>query len=157
MTDVKEILRRFLAGESGRRAARECGADRKTVARYYEAAEACGLRPGCELTEELITDIARAVQSRPAPAPSEVWRALVPFRARIEAWLAGERPLRLVRIHELLHREGVRVSYNTLRRYVQLGTRAHGRGDPARDSVRVRQALHFRNPEREWNHHRPLR
>src|SRR5918996_6214123 len=119
MIDVKELLRRFQAGESERRAGRECGADRKTVKRYYEAAETCGLRPDGELTEELIAEIARRVQGRPAPAPSEAWRSLISFRERIEAWLTGERPPRLVRIHELLQRDGVRVSYNTLRRYVQ--------------------------------------
>ena len=38
-------------------------------------------------------------------------------RPRIEHWLKAERPLRLVRVHELLAREGVEVSYTTLRRF----------------------------------------
>jgi transposase len=148
MTDVKEILRRFLAGESGRRAARECGADRKTVGRYYEAAETCGLRPGDELTEELLARIARAVQRRPALPPSQAWRALVPFRERIETWLTGERPLRLVRIHELLHREGVHVSYNTLRRYVQ---RELGVGGP-RITVRLADTAPGEEAQADFGH-----
>jgi transposase len=117
MIDVRELLRRRQAGESARRAARECGADRKTVRRYYEAAEQCSADG--ELTDELVAQVAALVQARPAPAPSDAWKALVPVRARIEAWLSAERPLRLVRIHELLAREGVVVSYSTLRRYAQ--------------------------------------
>jgi hypothetical protein len=117
MIDVRELLRRRQAGESVRRAARECGADRKTVKRYYEAAEQCGADG--ELTDEVVARVAAMVQGRPAPPASDAWKALVPVRSRIEAWLSAERPLRLVRIHELLLREGIAVSYSTLRRYVQ--------------------------------------
>jgi transposase len=131
MIDVRELLRRRQAGESARRAARECGADRKTVRRYYEAAAQCGADG--ELTDEVVAHVAALVQGRPAPPPSEAWKALVPVRARIEAWLSGERPLRLVRIRELLAREGVAVSYSTLRRYVQ---RELGIGGP-RITVRL--------------------
>ena len=44
---------------------------------------------------------------------------------QIEAWLDGEPPLRLVRVHELLAREGVTVGYTTLRRFAsrELGWR----------------------------------
>jgi transposase len=117
MIDVKELLRRRQAGERVRRAARECGVDRKTVKRYYEAAEQCGADG--ELTDELVAQVAKLVQGRPAQPPSDAWKVLVPVRTRIEAWLTAERPLRLIRIHELLAREGVKVSYSTLRRYVQ--------------------------------------
>jgi transposase len=133
MIDVRELLRRRQAGESVRRAARECGADRKTVKRYYEAAEECGVAKGSELSDELVAQVARLVQGRPAPPPSDAWKELVPVRSRIEAWLSAERPLRLVRIHELLAREGVAVSYSTLRRYVQ---RELGFGGP-RVTVRL--------------------
>lgn len=133
MIDVRELLRRRQGGESVRRAARECGADRKTVKRYYEAAEACGVAAGAELTDELVARVGQVVQGRPALSPSDAWQALVPVRARIEAWLAAERPLRLVRIHELLVREGVQVSYSTLRRYAQ---RELGYGAP-RVTVRL--------------------
>jgi transposase len=46
-------------------------------------------------------------------------------QGRIEAWLSAERPLRLVRIHELLARDGIDVSYTTLRRFAsdELGWR----------------------------------
>ena len=36
MTDVKEVLRRWTAGQSVRQMARESGVDRKTVRRYIE-------------------------------------------------------------------------------------------------------------------------
>lgn len=133
MIDVKELLRRFAAGESTRRAAAGCGADRKTVGRYYQAARECGVAAGVELTDQLVARVAGAVQARPKPPPSEAWQALVPHRARIEQWLSGDRPLRLVRVLELLAREGVEVSYNTLRRYVQ---RELGHGGP-RVTVRL--------------------
>jgi len=133
MVDVRELLGRFLAGEAVRRAARECGADRKTVKRYYEAARLCGVRVGVELTDELVGEVGGRVQARPAPAPSDAWKALVPVRDRIEAWLKAERPLRLVRIRELLAREGIAVSYSTLRRYAQ---REFGFGGP-RVTVRL--------------------
>lgn len=127
MIDVKELMRRRQAGESARRAARECSADRKTVKRYYEAAEQCGVSTSSELTDELVARVASLVQGRPAPLLSDAWKALVPVRERIEAWLSAERPLRLVRIHELLEREGIDVSYSTLRRYAQ---RELGFGEP---------------------------
>ena len=138
MVDVRELLRRYQAGESTRRTARECGADRKTVKRYYEAAEQCGVRVGVELTDAVVGEVARRIQARPAPAPSDAWKALVPVRDRIEAWLQAERPLRLVRIRELLAREGIAVSYSTLRRYAQ---REFGFGGP-RVTVRLADAAH---------------
>jgi hypothetical protein len=38
MIDVKEVLRRWSAGQSDRKIGREAGADRKTVARHTAAA-----------------------------------------------------------------------------------------------------------------------
>jgi len=46
MIDVKEVLRRWSAGHSDRKIAREAGADRKTVARYTKAAQLLGLERG---------------------------------------------------------------------------------------------------------------
>jgi transposase len=117
MTDVRELLRRYQAGQSARQVAREGVADRKTAARYFEAAAGAGVDPQRELDEALIADVAQRVQGRPEPDPSEAWRRLEAERGRIEAWLGAERPLRLVRIHELLARAGVVVGYTTLRRF----------------------------------------
>jgi len=46
MIDVKEMLRRWSAGQGDRKIGRDTGVDRKTVARYTEAAERLGLVRG---------------------------------------------------------------------------------------------------------------
>lgn len=118
MVDVKEVLRRLQAGQSARRIGREAGMDRKTAKRYRTAAEAVGVVPGVELTDEIVGQVGALVQAREAPPPSEARRVLEAQRAKIEAWLQSEPPLRLVRVHELLKRDGVEVGYTTLRRFV---------------------------------------
>jgi transposase len=116
MQDVRELLRRHEAGQSARRIAREMGVDRKTVGRYLEAALKVGTATAT-VTDEVAGQVGRRVQARPAPTPSEAWRALEGRRSQISDWLGGERPLRLVRIHELLARDGLTVGYTTLRRF----------------------------------------
>jgi transposase len=116
MQDVRELLRRHETGQSARRIAREMGLDRKTVGRYLEAAQKLKTATAT-VTDEVAGQVGRRVQARPAPAPSEAWRALEARRTQISEWLGGERPLRLVRIHELLARDGLTVGYTTLRRF----------------------------------------
>jgi transposase len=125
MIDVREVLRRLQAGQSARQLARDGVVDRKTAGRYLAAARACDVRPETVVTDALVADVARRVQSRPDVPPSEVQAVLETHRAQMERWLRGDRPLRLVRVHELLAREGVEVGYTTLRRFVhaQLGWR----------------------------------
>ena len=118
MIDVREVLRRFQAGQSARQVARDGVVDRKTAARYFEAARECAVEGATELSDALVAEVARRVQARPVAPPSEVRTVLDSHRPRIEAWLRGERPLRLVRVQELLAREGVEVGYTTLRRFV---------------------------------------
>jgi transposase len=125
MIDVREVLRRWQAGQSARQIGREAGTDRKTVARYVEAAVGCELDATSVLTDDVVAEVAQRVQARPLPAPSEERKVLEAQRTRIEHWLNAERPLRLVRVRELLAREGVDVSYTTLRRFAhdELGWR----------------------------------
>jgi transposase len=125
MVDVREVLRRMQAGQSARRVARDGVVDRKTASRYFEAARSCGVEPDTVLDDGLVAEVARRVQARPQTPPSEAWTVLEREKPRIEAWLSGERPLRLVRIHELLARDGIDVGYSTLRRFAhaQLGWR----------------------------------
>src|SRR6185369_866746 len=111
MQDVREVLRRRQAGQSARRIARETGLDRKTVGRYLDQAGEHGIEPQTTVTDEIAGAVGKRVQVRPLPAPSEAWQALAGRRAQIEAWLDGEPPLRLVRVHELLARDGVAVGY----------------------------------------------
>ena len=120
MIDVREILRRVVNPHSARRVAAAVGIDRKTVARYAEAAAAAGVTRDTQLTDDVVHDVARRVQQRPTAEASDEWREVAAHRERIEAWLARSRPLRLRRIHTLLTRDhGLRASYDTLRRYAQ--------------------------------------
>lgn len=125
MTDVKEVLRRWTAGQSVREIARESGTDRKTVRRYIEAGKSVGLTLASALDEGALQEIVQRVQSRPLPEPSSARKTIESVRPRIEAWLGAPRALRLVRIHELLMREGYTFSYTSLRRYAhaELGWR----------------------------------
>src|ERR1044071_1635348 len=126
MMDVKEVRRRWQAGQSARAMARAGIGDRKTVGRYIDAAAAIGIEKTAELDDDAGRRVLLAVQERPLLEPSEEWAALEGERERIEKWLfplavpgeAKPRPLRLTRIHELLARDyNVDVSYTTLRRF----------------------------------------
>lgn len=120
MIDVREVLRRWQAGQSARAIARDGVVDRKTAGRYIEAAKELEVPRDQELAEEQVRAVADRVQRRPDPDSSEQRQELELYRERIKAWLEQPEPLRLVRIHELLVREGLQASYTTLRRY------AHG-------------------------------
>lgn len=125
MIDVREVLRRWQAGQSARAIARESGTDRKTVVRYVGAAGACGLDKTSELTDGVVAEVAQRVQARPLAPPSDARNTSEARRERIKAWIDGERPLRLVRIHELLARDVVDGVYTTQRRFAhdELGWR----------------------------------
>src|SRR4051794_27794092 len=99
MIDIKEMLRRRAAGHSGRQVARETGFDRKTVGRYFAAAEALSLSREREPTEEEVHAVAERVQARPAADLSEEWKQVAAHRERVVGWLALKRPLKLQKIH----------------------------------------------------------
>jgi len=117
MTDIREVLRRWQAGQSARAIARDRVVDRKTAGRYIEAAAAEGVEKSTELTDDVVYRVAARVQTRQAPPRSVSRKELDTHREKITAWLKGPEPLRLTRIQELLAREGVATSYTTLRRY----------------------------------------
>lgn len=125
MTEVREVLRRWQAGQSARQIAREGVVDRKTATRYIDAAKAEQIALTTELTDALVAAVGRRVQTRPVVLPSESRKTLEQHRERIREQLLGDSPLRLVRVHELLQRDGVAVAYTTLRRFAheQLGWR----------------------------------
>lgn len=120
MIDVKEVLRRWSAGQSDRKIAREACVDRKTAARYTAVAKSLFER-GRELTDDEVHEVAQRVQARPLPPTSDEWNEVARHRPLIERWLAGDtetRPLRLSKIHTLLVRDhGLRTSYDTLWRF----------------------------------------
>jgi len=123
MIEVKEVLRRHEAGQGLREIARETGLDRKTVRRYVKAATGAGV------DEASVQRVVQQVQVRPPPAPSEPRQVLEAHRDKVQSWLQpatpGQRPLRLTKVHVLLGRLGVEVTYATLRRWAhdELGWR----------------------------------
>jgi transposase len=118
VTQVREVLRAWLAGAGKRPAARRAGVDVKTAARYIRAAQAAGLARGgdaSQLSDDLLGQVVGAVRpARPAGhGPS--WEALAARQAGIIAWV--KEGLTLVKIHELLERSGTVVPYRTLARF----------------------------------------
>src|SRR6187431_405335 len=132
MIDVKEVLRRWAAGQSARQMARDGVVSRGTATRYIEAAKSLGLSPSDELSDELVRGVAQSVQARPTPAVSDPRQLLEARRIQVEKWLRQDKPLTLVRVHELLAREGTEVSYTTLRRWAQTELGFGGRSPTVR-------------------------
>src|SRR6266542_3031933 len=98
MIDVKEVLRRWLAGHSNRKIARETGIDRDTAARYVAVAKELALPNDRDLTEGELHEIAQRVQARPLPDRSAEWIEIAKHREKIVEWLGRNRPLRLTKI-----------------------------------------------------------
>lgn len=125
MWEIQNVLRRIGRGETKAAVARVTGHGRKTIRRYVATAVALGWKPGlAEPTEELAVQVFQ--QLRPVPKEGrwgEAERRLLPYRARIKAWLKPEegssskRGLRLAKVHQLLGREGVEVAYSSLHRF----------------------------------------
>ena len=129
--EVREIVRRWQAGESRRGIARATGLSRTTVDTYIRAAKAVGLKPdGPPLEEGLLAALLQ--QRRPGPAIGRATgqQELVPYQEQIARWVREDR-LQLTRVWELL--DGVSVSYTTLRRFVH----QMGLGRRARTTVRM--------------------
>jgi len=133
MIDVKELIRRWAAGQSSRKIARDTGTDRGTVARYVAVAEEVGLARDREPTEGEVHEVAQRVQARPLPNESAERQTVAAHKERIVEWLSKKRPLRLTKIHTLLARDhGVEVSYDTLRRYAMAELGWHKRASTVR-------------------------
>jgi transposase len=119
--EIIEVIRRWQAGESARSIARASGVARNSVDKYLRLAKAAGVQqdgepPGEEVVRQLVA------QSRPGPRPGSVAAPgrtmLEERRERIATWLQEDR-LQLTRVHELLLRDGVAVSYTTLREFAR--------------------------------------
>lgn len=124
MIEVREILRLWLAGRSLREVSRLASVDRKTVRRYVEAGRACGLDRAdgeVQLSEELLGAVMGVVRPERPRGVGTAWEAIAGQRDQIGAWL--EQGLSLTKVHVLLGRRGVVVSYRTLHRFavVELG------------------------------------
>ena len=123
VVEVREVLRAWLEGHGLRKVAERAGVDRKTARRYVDAAEAAGLArdAGAEaVTDELVGLVVDAVRPARPNGHGASWEALLAHEERIRAWVAGgdgKEPLSIVKIEELLARQGVRVPYRTLHRF----------------------------------------
>ena len=118
MTEIREVLRAWLAGAGLRRVAEQAGVDRKTARRYVEAAVGAGLvRDGgmAQLTDELVGQVAQAVRPARPGGHGLAWEQLEACHAEIEALV--KQGLSVVKIGVLLERRGVVVPYRTLHRF----------------------------------------
>lgn len=120
MVQVREIIRRWQAGDSNKAIGRASGVSARTVGRYLEAATAAGLKwDGEPPSEEVFAQLLRRNHPDPLPGAQTASAARPAGREeQLACWLQEER-LQLTRVHELLIREGVTISYTSLRRYAR--------------------------------------
>jgi transposase len=127
--EIREVLRAWMSGAGTRTAAARAGVDRKTARRYVDAAVAAGLdREGGveQLTDELIGAVVTAVRPDRPQGHGQAWEALCINHDRISTWV--EDGLTVVKIEDLLARQGVLVPQRTLHRYCAERTQYRGRG-----------------------------
>src|SRR5215469_10944453 len=118
VTEIREVLRAWLAGAGLRRVGEQAGVDRKTARRYVLAAVEAGLaRDGGtgQLTDELVGQVAEKVRPVRPGGHGQPWGLLEARRAEIEAQVKDG--LSVVKIGVLLQRRGVVVPYRTLHRF----------------------------------------
>ncbi|MBO0776440.1 MAG: IS21 family transposase [Actinobacteria bacterium] len=119
VTEIREVLRAWLAGAGLRRVAEQAGVDRKTARRYVEAAVAAGLAraggPG-QLSDELIGMVAQAVRPVRPSGHGQAWDQLEACQQQVETWVKKD-GLTVVKIGVMLQRRGVVVPYRTLHRF----------------------------------------
>ena len=135
MTEIREVLRAWLAGAGLRRVAAQAGVDRKTARRYVEAAVEAGLaRDGgvAQLTDELVGQVAQVVRPVRPGGHGLGWDQLEACHAEIGGWV--RQGLTVVKIGVLLERRGVVVPYRTLHRFC---AERCGYGRTAATTVRV--------------------
>jgi transposase len=117
---VREMLRAWMGGAGHRTVGKLAGVDRKTARRYVEAAEEVGVaRDGGvgQLSDEVIGQIVGLVRPVRPEGHGAAWEALVPLRDQIATWV--EKDLTIVKINDLLGRQGVVVPYRTLVRFCE--------------------------------------
>ena len=123
MVEVREVLRGWLEGAGLRRVAERAGVDRKTARRYVAAAEAEGLcrEAGVEaLTDGLVGAVVAAVRPARPNGHGSSWGLPLAREEQITKWVVGGKgqdPLSVVKIEELLVRQGCVVPYRTLHRF----------------------------------------
>ncbi len=123
VVEVREVLRGWLEGAGLRVVAERAGVDRKTARRYVAAAQAEGLirEGGVEaLSDGLIGAVVAAVRPVRPNGHGAAWDLLLGHEQQITRWVAGgdgQPSLSIVKIEELLARQGCVVPYRTLHRF----------------------------------------
>jgi transposase len=126
--EIREVLRAWLSGRGLRVVAAQAGMDRKTARRYVTAAVEAGLdRDGGvdQLTDELIGSVVAAVRPDRPYGHGSAWEVLCANHDRISSWV--DDGLTVVKIGDLLARQGVVVPQRTLHRYCVERTGYQGR------------------------------
>ena len=116
--EIKEIIRRWQAGNSQRRIAAGTGLSRDTVRKYLAAVQLEGIaRDGPAATEDQLSRLAAISWLGPRDVKTPRQDLLEPWADQIYQWITKDR-LQMTRIHELLAMRGCQVSYPSLRRFV---------------------------------------
>jgi transposase len=114
--DIREMVRRFQAGDGDRRIARDLGASRKTVSKYRAWAATAGLGSG-PLPEPAVLQ-ARLAEAFPTVAPPRAASKVAPHRARVEALRARGVECRAI-FAQLCEEVGFTGSYASVYRFVR--------------------------------------
>ena len=122
--EVREVLRGWLDGAGLRTVAERAGVDRKTARRYVQAAQEVGLdrcAGAAAVDDALVGQVVAAVRPARPNWHGAAWEALLAREEQVRAWVVGDgkdaKPLSIVKIEELLARQGVVVPYRTLHRF----------------------------------------
>lgn len=117
MLEVKEVLRRWSAGEAKKAIARQAGVSRNTVRSYIKAALKCGLRPGTpqQPSDEQIAAVLTELRAPVERERGDAWLLCEQHRVFVEKKLAED--VMLTKVGRLLKRQGVAVPYATLHRF----------------------------------------
>ena len=118
--DTDQVIRRWLAGEKIRAIARSTGLDRNTIGRIVRSAEEVGVQRDTPWPDEDKLEAIRQRIGRPGAtvAAGQTEQQLKPRTDQIRAWLDKDHLL-LSKVHELLDREGLVVSYSALYRFAR--------------------------------------
>jgi len=117
MLEVKEVVRRWLAGEAKKAIARQTGLSRNTVRGYIKAALKCGLRKGgaLSITDEQFAAVLAELKAPVERIHGDAWALCEQQRDFIEKQLADD--VMLTKVGRLLKRRGVELPYATLHRF----------------------------------------
>lgn len=116
MVEVKEVLRLWRAGLPKKRIAAQLGLAPRTVRRLLAAATAADVRGDAgAVTDDEVRDTLLALHPMAGRPRGEGWAQCDAHRSSIERWLGDG--LRLTKIHKLLRRQGVALTYPTLYRF----------------------------------------